>query len=89
MSTYNTKKNIFKDGFVNNTTLANHVKAKHSNEKPYICEHCPARYATSMSLSSHRSRVHRVNKAGKYDLCTYVRIKKMVRKRSRIGHYFM
>jgi len=52
------------DGFVNNTTLHNHVKAKHSDEKPHVCEYCPARYATSMSLSSHRSRVHRVNKAG-------------------------
>jgi len=52
------------DGFVNNTTLNNHVKAKHSDDKPYVCEHCPARYATSMSLSTHRSRVHRVNKAG-------------------------
>ena len=55
---------VLKDGFVNNTTLNNHVKAKHSDEKPYVCEHCPARYATSMSLSTHRSRVHRVNKAG-------------------------
>ena len=52
------------EGFVNNITLQNHVKAKHTTEKPYQCEHCDAKYATSMSLSSHRSRVHRVNKAG-------------------------
>ena len=69
---------VLKDGFVNNTTLNNHVKAKHSDEKPYVCEHCPARYATSMSLSTHRSRVHRVNKAGKFgpldQLPNYLRV---------------
>ena len=69
---------VFKDGFVNNTTLNNHVKAKHSDEKPYVCEHCPARYATSMSLSTHRSRVHRVNKAGNFwpldQLPNYLRV---------------
>ena len=69
---------VLKDGFVNNTTLNNHVKAKHSDEKPYVCEHCPARYATSMSLSTHRSRVHRVNKAGNFwpldQLPNYLRV---------------
>ena len=69
---------VLKDGFVNNTTLNNHVKAKHSDEKPYVCEHCPARYATSMSLSTHRSRVHRVNKAGNFwpldQLSNYYRV---------------
>lgn len=44
----------------------NHIKAKHSDDKPHVCEHCPARYATSMALSSHRSRVHRLNKAGEH-----------------------
>ncbi len=51
---------------MNNVTLQNHIKAKHRNDKPHACEYCSARYATSMSLSSHRARVHRVNKAGEH-----------------------
>ena len=52
------------EGFVNNITLQNHIKSKHSTDRPFQCEHCDARYATSMALSTHRSRVHRVNKHG-------------------------
>ena len=52
------------DGFVNETTLQNHIKGKHSNERPHVCEYCPNKYATSMALSGHRSRVHGKNKAG-------------------------
>ncbi len=44
------------DGFVNKTTLKNHMRSKHSDERPYQCEYCPSKYATAMSLSCHRSR---------------------------------
>ena len=55
---------LFQDGFVNPITLNNHLKSKHSNERPHPCEYCPNKYATSMALSGHRSRGHGVNKAG-------------------------
>ena len=32
----------------------------------FQCEYCPAKYATSMSLSGHRARKHNVNKAGEF-----------------------
>ena len=53
-----------KDGFVNALTLENHKKSKHSMERPHACEYCPAKYATAMSLSGHRSRKHGVNCKG-------------------------
>ncbi len=53
-------------GFVNATTLRNHVRAMHSDERPFVCEYCPASYASCMSLTAHRSRKHNVNKAGEF-----------------------
>ena len=54
------------DGFFNAATLANHTRAKHSEERPFGCEYCPARYATSMALHGHRARKHNVNRAGEF-----------------------
>lgn len=53
-------------GFVNSVTLKNHVRTKHTDERPFACEYCPAKYSTSMSLSMHRARKHNVNKAGEF-----------------------
>ncbi len=58
--------NICSQDFVNGTTLQNHLRAKHSEDKPFQCEYCPAKYATAMSLSGHRSRVHHVSKNGQH-----------------------
>ena len=43
-----------KEGFINAVTLQNHVRTKHSVDRPFSCEYCPAKYATAMSLSGHR-----------------------------------
>ena len=43
-----------KEGFINAVTLENHKRTKHSVERPFACEYCPAKYATAMSLSGHR-----------------------------------
>ena len=43
-----------KEGFINAVTLENHKRTKHSVDRPYSCEYCPAKYATAMSLSGHR-----------------------------------
>ena len=43
-----------KEGFINAVTLENHKRTKHSIERPFSCEYCPAKYATAMSLSGHR-----------------------------------
>lgn len=53
-----------KEGFINAVTLQNHVRTKHSVDRPFNCEYCPAKYATAMSLSGHRSRKHGVNSRG-------------------------
>jgi len=53
-----------KEGFINAVTLQNHVRTKHSVDRPFNCEYCPAKYATAMSLSGHRSRKHGVNSKG-------------------------
>eukprot|EP00095_Tigriopus_kingsejongensis_P003152 maker-scaffold791_size96783-snap-gene-0.24 protein:Tk03152 transcript:maker-scaffold791_size96783-snap-gene-0.24-mRNA-1 annotation:"hypothetical protein TcasGA2_TC012994" len=54
------------DGFANKDTLENHIRALHTDERPFGCEYCPKRYATQMSLAGHRARVHNVNKAGDF-----------------------
>jgi len=51
-------------GFASAATLANHVRAKHTLDRPHACERCPMRYATAMSLAGHRKRVHGVNAKG-------------------------
>ena len=43
-----------KEGFINSVTLQNHVRTKHSVDRPFGCEYCSAKYATAMSLSGHR-----------------------------------
>ena len=53
-----------KEGFINSVTLQNHVRSKHSADRPYNCEYCPAKFATSESLSHHRSSRHGVNAKG-------------------------
>ena len=53
-----------KEGFINAVTLQNHVRTKHSADRPFTCEYCPSKYATAMSLSGHRSRKHGVNSRG-------------------------
>merc|ERR1719300_1809182 len=53
-----------KEGFINAVTLENHKRTKHSIDRPFACEYCPAKYATAMSLSGHRSRKHGVNSKG-------------------------
>jgi len=53
-----------KEGFINSITLQNHVRSRHSQDRPFTCEYCPAKYATAMSLSGHRSRKHGVNSRG-------------------------
>ena len=53
-----------KEGFINSTTLNNHKRIKHSSDRPHNCEYCPARFATSMSLSSHRASKHGLNARG-------------------------
>ena len=53
-----------KEGFINAVTLQNHVRTKHSADRPFSCEYCPSKYATAMSLSGHRSRKHGVNSRG-------------------------
>jgi len=53
-----------KEGFINSVTLQNHVRSKHSADRPYQCEYCPAKFATSESLSHHRSSRHGVNAKG-------------------------
>lgn len=54
------------EGFANSITLKNHIRSKHSDERPFACEHCPLRFATSMALSGHRVRKHNLNKAGEF-----------------------
>jgi len=53
-----------KSGFVNSATLQNHVRAAHSDEKPFACEHCDMAFARSESLSKHRASNHGVNFKG-------------------------
>ena len=53
-----------KNSFVNKTTLSNHMRSVHSNEKPFECEICKTRFARSESLSKHRFRKHGRNKKG-------------------------
>jgi len=65
-----------KSGFVNSVTLQNHVRAAHSDEKPFTCEHCDKTFARSESLSKHRALNHGVNHKGeviarKFYSCNY------------------
>ena len=53
-----------KNSFVNKTTLTNHMRSFHSNEKPFECEYCKRKFARSESLSKHRFRKHGRNKKG-------------------------
>eukprot|EP00090_Calanus_glacialis_P022186 TRINITY_DN34235_c0_g1_i1.p1 TRINITY_DN34235_c0_g1~~TRINITY_DN34235_c0_g1_i1.p1 ORF type:complete len:519 (-),score=110.42 TRINITY_DN34235_c0_g1_i1:69-1580(-) len=53
-----------KSGFVNSVTLQNHVRAMHSDEKPFTCEHCDKSFSRSESLSKHRALNHGVNYKG-------------------------
>ena len=53
-----------KEGFINAVTLQNHVRTKHSADRPFSCEYCTSKYATAMSLSGHRARKHGVNSKG-------------------------
>ncbi|CAB4065200.1 KRAB [Lepeophtheirus salmonis] len=52
-----------KSGFVNKTTLNNHIRTVHQGDTPYECVLCPKNnrptYATSMALLAHTSRKHR------------------------------
>ncbi|TRY61650.1 hypothetical protein TCAL_07442 [Tigriopus californicus] len=54
------------DGFASKDTLENHIRALHTDERPFACEYCPKRYATQMSLSGHRARIHNMNKSGEF-----------------------
>ena len=54
-----------KEDFINVVTLKNHIRSKHTTDRPYSCEHCPMKYATAMSLSGHMSRRHGVTLSGK------------------------
>jgi len=53
-----------KDGFVSEKTLENHLRAKHSDVRPYKCSYCQMAFPTSEGLSSHRSGKHGVNAKG-------------------------
>jgi len=54
-----------KSGFVNKTTLKNHVNSIHIQLKLFDCEHCLSKFSTAMNLSTHRKRMHGVDKKGK------------------------
>lgn len=41
-----------------NALLQDHIRIHHTNEKPYICKICDARFATRTYLCQHRSRIH-------------------------------
>ena len=54
-----------KEGFINVVTLQNHMRTKHTTDRPYSCEYCPMKYATAMSLSGSMSTSHGVTLSGK------------------------
>lgn len=41
-----------------NALLQDHIRIHHTNEKPYMCKICDARFPTRTYLCQHRSRIH-------------------------------
>ena len=44
--------------FVTKQKMQNHVRAKHTHERPYICDQCGAGFIRSDKMLIHKRRVH-------------------------------
>ena len=53
-----------REGFCNSSTLQDHIRAKHTHEKPFKCEHCNKAFPAASHLAHHRMKKHRVNSKG-------------------------
>lgn len=52
------------EGFATKYTLRDHIRSRHSDDRPYACEYCPARFPTAMSRLGHRKDKHQLTKEG-------------------------
>jgi len=53
-----------REGFCNISTLQDHIRAKHTEEKPFECEYCNKAFPAASHLAHHRMKKHRVNSKG-------------------------
>jgi len=53
-----------REGFCNISTLQDHIRAKHTNEKPFKCEYCSKGFPAASHLAHHRMKKHSVNSKG-------------------------
>jgi len=53
-----------REGFCNSSTLQDHIRAKHTHEKPFKCEYCNKAFPAASHLAHHRMKKHRVNSKG-------------------------
>jgi len=53
-----------KEGFCNNATLQDHIRAKHTQDRPFKCNYCNRAFPAASHLAHHRMKKHRVNSRG-------------------------
>ena len=53
-----------REGFCNASTLQDHIRAKHTHERPFKCEYCKKGFPAASHLAHHRMKKHRVNSKG-------------------------
>jgi len=53
-----------REGFCNSSTLQDHIRAKHTHERPFRCEYCNKAFPAASHLAHHRMKKHRVNSKG-------------------------
>jgi len=53
-----------REGFCNPSTLQDHIRAKHTHERPFKCEYCNKGFPAASHLAHHRMKKHRVNSKG-------------------------
>lgn len=67
----NNMRTINNTHFFNRQKLLNHRRAKHTFEKPYICDQCGVGFVCSDKLVVHKRRVHTGEKPYKCEECNW------------------
>jgi len=55
-----------REGFCNSSTLQDHIRAKHTKEKPFKCDYCVKSFPAASHLAHHRMKNHQVNSKGEF-----------------------